>query len=204
MGYRAASGIRSWTRLIRVSIATVRFRHGHCHFTTLGCAIGYEWFEREMRVRILNLVPHVTIRGFAAEKIGPSTGRFGAIESVTRQNRFTDIDALLVAQGNAHVTRLTIAETAHLSPTRSICDRSGFIRFPRACDRRSPAATLGLTVGDSVSALFSSGGYQNTLRPGTLQIVSLLASDTEIDHVFSMTGQGSVEIDESSQGSALA
>ena len=66
------------------------------------------------------------------------------------------------------------------------------------------AGTLGLAVGDSVSALFSSGGYQNTLRPGTLQIVSLLESDTEIDHVFSMTGQGSVEIDESSEGGALA
>ena len=63
-------------------------------------------FEREMRVRILNLVPHVTIRGFASEDDWAQVqADLAQLDSVTRQNRFTDIDALLVAQGNAHVTR---------------------------------------------------------------------------------------------------
>ena len=163
-------------------------------------------FEREMRVRILNLVPHVTIRGFAAETDWAQVqADLAQLESVTRQNRFTDIDALLVAKGNAHVTRLTIAENGALEPykeyLRPEVDSLGSRELVIGAHL---AATLGLTVGDSVSALFSSAGYQNTLRPGTLRIVSLLASDTEIDHVFSMTGQGAVEIDESSQGSALA
>jgi lipoprotein-releasing system permease protein len=61
-----------------------------------------------------------------------------------------------------------------------------------------------VTVGDRVSTLFSTGGYQNTLRPGTLRIASVLSSDTEIDHVFSMAGRGSAEIAESSRGGALA
>ena len=33
----------------------------------LGALSVMNGFEREMRVRILNLVPHVTIRGFASE-----------------------------------------------------------------------------------------------------------------------------------------
>ena len=163
-------------------------------------------FEREMRVRILNLVPHVTIRGFAAEDDWTQVqADMAQLESVNRQNRFTDIDALLIAPGNAHVTRLTIAENDALEPykeyLRPEMDSLGARELVIGANL---AGTLGLTVGDSVSALFSSGGYQNTLRPGTLQVVSLLASDTEIDHVFSMTGQGSVEIDESSEGGALA
>ena len=163
-------------------------------------------FEREMRVRILNLVPHVTIRGFASEDDWAQVqADLAQLASVTRQNRFTDIDALLVAQGNAQVTRLTIAENGALEPykehLRPELDSLGSRELVIGAHL---AAALGLTVGDSVSALFSSGGYQNTLRPGTLQIVSLLASDTEIDHVFSMTGRGSVDIDQTSQGGALA
>jgi lipoprotein-releasing system permease protein len=151
-------------------------------------------------------VPHVTIRGFASEDDWTQVqADLAQSTSVTRQNRFTDIDALLIAQGDAHVTRLTIAESGALEPykehLRPEVDSLGSRELVIGSHL---AATLGLTVGDSVSTLFSSGGYQNILRPGTLQIVSLLASDTEIDHVFSMTGRGSVEIDESSQGSALA
>ena len=172
----------------------------------LGALSVMNGFEREMRVRILNLVPHVTIRGFASEDDWTQVqADLAQSTSVTRQNRFTDIDALLIAQGDAHVTRLTIAESGALEPykehLRPEVDSLGSRELVIGSHL---AATLGLTVGDSVSTLFSSGGYQNTLRPGTLQIVSLLASDTEIDHVFSMTGRGSVEIDESSQGSALA
>ena len=163
-------------------------------------------FEREMRVRILNLVPHVTIRVFAADDDWAQVqADLAQLTSVTRQNRFTDIDALLIAQGNAHVTRLTIAEKGALAPYKD------FLR-PEVDSLGSGelvigsklAATLGLRVGDSVSTLLSTGGYQKNLQPGTLQIVSLLASDTEIDHVFSMAGQGSIDVDESSQGGAIA
>ena len=151
-------------------------------------------------------MPHVTIRGFASEDDWTQVqADLAQSASVTRQNRFTDIDALLIAQGDAHVTRLTIAENGALEPykehLRPEVDSLGSRELVIGSHL---ADTLGLSVGDSVSTLFSSGGYQNTLRPGTLQIVSLLASDTEIDHVFSMTGRGSLEIDESSQGSALA
>ena len=45
-------------------------------------------FEREMRVRILNLVPHVTIRGFAAETDWAVQADVAQLESVTRQNLY--------------------------------------------------------------------------------------------------------------------
>ena len=163
-------------------------------------------FEREMRVRILNLVPHVTIRGFAAETDWAQVqADLAQLESVTRQNRFTDIDALLVAQGNAHVTRLTIADADALAPYKQhMSPAVDSIGVGEVVIGSHLAGTLGVTVGDNVLTLLSVNGYQNTLRPGTLQLVSVLVSDTEIDHVFSMAGRGSVDIDESSQGSALA
>ena len=162
-------------------------------------------FEREMRVRILNLVPHVTIRGFAsAEDWATVQSDVDPMVSVIRRNRFEDIDALLVAQGNAQVTRLTIAENAALEPYKDhLRPEVDSLATGELVIGSHLAATLGLTVGDSVSTLLSAGGYQNRLRSGTLKIVSLLASDTEIDHVFSMTGRGLIE-DGSSKSSALA
>ena len=81
----------------------------------LGALSVMNGFEREMRVRILNLVPHVTIRGFASEDDWTQVqADLAQSTSVTRQNRCTDIDALLIAQGDAHVTRLTIAESGAL------------------------------------------------------------------------------------------
>ena len=57
-------------------------------------------FEREMRVRILNLVPHVTIRGFVSDADWAKVQvDLAQLANITRQYRFTDIDTLLVAQG---------------------------------------------------------------------------------------------------------
>ena len=163
-------------------------------------------FEREMRVRILNLVPHVTVRGFASE-IDWATVQadLEQLTSVTRLNRFTDIDAFFVTQGNAHVTRLIIADKGALVPYQArLRPEVDSLGVGELIIGAHLARTLGATVGDRVSTLFSTRGYQSTLRPTTLKVVSVLSSDTEIDHVFSMAGRGSVNIDESSQGSALA
>jgi lipoprotein-releasing system permease protein len=126
-------------------------------------------------------------------------------QTVIRQNRFTDIDALFVAKDDAHVTRLTIADEGALVPYKAHLRPQVDSLKPGDLVLGSHLATaLGVTVGDRVSTLFSTGGYQNTLRPGTLRVVSVLSSDTEIDHVFSMAGRGSAEVAESSRGSALA
>ena len=163
-------------------------------------------FEREMRVRILNLVPHVTVRGFVADAEWDSVqSQLEQSSSVTRQNRFTDIDVLFVVRGDAHVTRLTITDTDALTAY------GGYLR-PKVESLEAGelvigshlAGALGVTVGDTISTLFSAGGNENTLRPSTLRIVSVLDSGTEIDHVFSMAGEGTAAINESSHGSGLA
>lgn len=163
-------------------------------------------FEREMRIRILNLVPHVIVRGFASEADWRTVQTdLRQSQTVIRQNRFTDIDALFVAKDDAHVTRLTIADEGALVPYKAHLRPQVDSLKPGDLVLGSHLATaLGVTVGDRVSTLFSMGGYQNTLRPGTLRIASVLSSDTEIDHVFSMAGRGSAEIAESSRGGALA
>ena len=63
-------------------------------------------FEREMRVRILNLVPHVTVRGFAMDSEWQQVAdELEPIESVTRHSQFSDIDALFTIRGEARVAQ---------------------------------------------------------------------------------------------------
>ena len=77
-------------------------------------------FEREMRVRILNLVPHVTVRGFAMDSEWQQVvDEVEPIESVTRHSQFSDIDALFTIRGEARVVRLIIADSSALNGLES-------------------------------------------------------------------------------------
>lgn len=163
-------------------------------------------FEREMRVRILNLVPHVIVRGFASESDWRAIqSDLEQSDSILRQTRFTDVDALFVAGTDAQVARLSIADESALSPYRTYLKPiSNSLDAGELVIGAHLAISLGVGVGDSVSTLISTGGPQNTLKPASLSVVSVLSSDTEIDHFFAMAGKGTGDIDESSQGSGLA
>ena len=149
-------------------------------------------FEREMRVRILNLVPHVTVRGFAADSEWQQvTDELEQTESVRRHFQFSDIDALFTIRGEARVVRLIIADNTALNGLEAyITPTSAQISSDELILGDSLAKELNLRVGDVVSVLLSGGTGRKTLTPRNLELVATLNSETEIDRYFAFSGQG--------------
>ncbi|MDA8662808.1 ABC transporter permease [Luminiphilus sp.] len=149
-------------------------------------------FEREMRVRILNLVPHVTVRGFALDREWQQVAdELGQSESVMRHSPFSDIDALFTIRGEARVVRLIIADSSALNGLEGyITSTSERISSDELILGGSLAEELNLRVGDVVSVLLSGGAGRKTLIPRNLKLVATLNSETEIDRYFAFSGQG--------------
>ena len=149
-------------------------------------------FEREMRVRILNLVPHVTVRGFAMDSEWQQVvDEVEPIESVTRHSQFSDIDALFTIRGEARVVRLIIADSSALNGLESyITPTSERISSDELILGGALAEELNLRVGDVVSVLLSGGTGRKTLIPRNLKLVATLNSETEIDRYFAFSDQG--------------
>jgi lipoprotein-releasing system permease protein len=149
-------------------------------------------FEREMRVRILNLVPHVTVRGFAADSEWQQVAdELEQTESVRRHSQFSDIDALFTIRGEARVVRLIIADNTALNGLEAyITPTSAQISSDELILGDSLAKELNLQVGDVVSVLLSGGTGRKTLTPRNLELVATLNSETEIDRYFAFSGQG--------------
>jgi lipoprotein-releasing system permease protein len=149
-------------------------------------------FEREMRVRILNLVPHVTVRGFAADSEWQQVAdELEQTESVRRHSQFSDINALFTIRGEARVVRLIIADNTALNGLEAyITPTSAQISSDELILGDSLAKELNLQVGDVVSVLLSGGTGRKTLTPRNLELVATLNSETEIDRYFAFSGQG--------------
>lgn len=163
-------------------------------------------FDREMRLRILNLVPHVTVRGFIADsEWGDVRKDLGLSKSVVRQSQFVDVDALLIANGEAQVARLLIAGgqalDAYTPYLRPEIDR---LNADEVVIGANLAGSLDITVGDTIPTLFSLRGNDNKLSPGILRVVSVLDSNTEIDQVFTLAGKGTGGVDTLSEGGGIA
>jgi lipoprotein-releasing system permease protein len=163
-------------------------------------------FEREMRVRILSLVPHVTIRGYADEiEWGQIQSDLVELSSVLRTVRFTDLDAMLTADGQAQVIRLAIADSQVLPVYESyLAPPISSLRANEVILGSALASSLGVRVGDRVSALYSVGAVGNRLVPGGLSVVSILDSETEIDQIFALAGPNSGKLNQLELGSGLS
>ena len=163
-------------------------------------------FEREMRVRILSLVPHVTIRGYADEREwGQIQSDLVELSSVLRTLRFTDLDAMLTADGQAQVIRLAIADSQVLPVYESyLAPPISSLRANEVILGSALASSLGVKVGDRVSALYSVGAVGNRLVPGGLSVVSILDSETEIDQIFALAGPNSGKLNQLELGSGLS
>jgi lipoprotein-releasing system permease protein len=146
-------------------------------------------FEQEMRLRILNLVPHVTVQSYA----GTSDNRemvnyLSEMRTVVRSHRFEEANALFYANEGSRVGRLVFAEAGALGPL------SEHLR-PKVEDVKSNEIVLGsklaqaldIKVGESVVALISEKGSERRFSPLSLTLVSTLESNTEIDRVFAFS-----------------
>lgn len=163
-------------------------------------------FDREMRLRILNLVPHVTIRGFITDSQWREVQKEISLSNrVVRQNQFVDVDALLIASGEAQVARLLIADgralvpyVPYLQPAITTLEANELVIGADIADK------LNVVVGDRIPTLFSRRDNVNRLSPGALRVVSILRSDTEVDQLFVLAGKGSASINAESEGSGIA
>ena len=146
-------------------------------------------FEQEMRLRILNLVPHVTVQSYAGTSDNRETAKyFSEMPSVVRSHRFEEANALFYANSGSRVGRLVFAEAGALGPL------SEHLR-PQVKDVKSNEIVLGsklaqaldIKVGESVVALISEKGSERRFSPLSLTLVSTLESNTEIDRVFAFS-----------------
>lgn len=146
-------------------------------------------FEREMRLRILNLVPHITIRSYLSDdQNGDIASAVNTVAEVTRSHRFSEANVLFYANSGSRVGRLIYAES-------SVLDVLGPYAAPQL-DALSPgeivlgknlAEALNVTVGQALVALASEDSGDRRFLPATMRLAAILDSGTEIDSVFAMT-----------------
>ena len=131
-------------------------------------------FEQEMRLRILNLVPHVTVQSYAGTSDNSETAKyFSEMPSVVRSHRFEEANALFYANSGSRVGRLVFAEAGALGPL------SEHLR-PKVEDVKSNEIVLGtklaqaldIKVGESVVALISEKGSERRFSPLSLTLHS--------------------------------
>ena len=145
-------------------------------------------FEREMRLRILNLVPHVTIRSYLPESAGkPLPIELGDLPSVKRSYRFSERNALFSAAMESQVGRLIYAGSDALEPLQQHLEpRLNKLATGEVILGKNLAEALGVEVGQPVVALIAEQSSNRRFLPETLRLAAVLDSGTEIDSVFAL------------------
>lgn len=145
-------------------------------------------FEREMRLRILNLVPHVTIRSYLPESAGKTlTIELGDLPGVKRSYRFSERNALFSAALDSRVGRLIYARSDALEPLQQhLTPRLEKFAPGEIVLGKNFAEALGVEVGQPLVALISEGGSHRRFLPETVRLAAVLDSGTEIDSVFAL------------------
>ncbi len=145
-------------------------------------------FEREMRLRILNLVPHVTVRSYVSESAGETLAiDLGDLPSVKRSYRFSESNALFSAVLDARVGRLIYAGSEALEPLRQhLKPRLDKLAPGEIVLGKNFAEALGVEVGQPLVALISKESSHRQFSPVTVRLAAVLDSGTEIDSVFAL------------------
>ena len=145
-------------------------------------------FEREMRLRILNLVPHVTIRSYLPESAGKTLPiELGDLSIVKRSYRFSERNALFSAAFDSRVGRLIYARSDALEPLQQhLTPRLEKFAPGEIVLGKNFAEALGVEVGQPLVALISEGDSHRRFLPETVRLAAVLDSGTEIDSVFAL------------------
>lgn len=144
-------------------------------------------FEREMRERILALVPHVTVRGFTPiEEWAQRSSDIAALSGVQSVQPFVEADALLMRGRSVEATRLlgigaTSADrfSSLVTPGGAELFADGGIILGAALARR-----LNVEAGSGLTLLVPTGGNPvspASAQPRRLTVNGLLNSGTELD-----------------------
>jgi len=142
-------------------------------------------FDREMRDRILSLVPHVQITGNAdTRQWNDLRDRVEADSSVARVRRFTQVDALLMRGQSVSAARLTGVDAESLADFRHLISPApGSWRPDSLVLGASMASRLGLELGDRVTFIVP-GGDATQYQPLSMTLQAVLQSGTELDEAL--------------------
>ena len=163
-------------------------------------------FEREMRLRILNLVPHITIRGYlSGDQNGDIASAVNTLAEVTRSHRFSEANVLFYANSGSRVGRLIYAESSVLDVLRPYATPKLDALSPgEIVLGKNLAEALNVTVGQALVALASEDSGDRRFLPATMRLAAILDSGTEIDSVFAMTAIASSVYDTVEQNPSWA
>jgi lipoprotein-releasing system permease protein len=147
-------------------------------------------FDREMRERILSLVPHVTLYShLAIEDPGRRQAQIGAHPDVLRVNPFSRFDALLM-RGNTIETAVVVGLAAQATATELAASlpapaHADFVADPRGIVLGVDLAQgAGLRAGDTLTLIVPPPGGRLTSRSARFEAVTvrgLLSTGTELD-----------------------
>ncbi|EAQ97897.1 FtsX-like permease family protein [Congregibacter litoralis] len=149
-------------------------------------------FEREMRERILALVPHVTVHtspdGGAASELA---GRLEALTSVETVSPFVSFDGMAIrgrdvmAISALGLQRLP-AETADVLGVESLGELSGVVLGD------SVAGRLGVETGDSITIIVPprSRERRNAIATERLPVAAVVDTGTELDESLALMSLG--------------
>ena len=142
-------------------------------------------FDREMRDRILSLVPHVQITGNAdTQQWHDLRDRVEADSSVARVRRFTQVDALLMRGQSVSAARLTGVDAESLADFRHLLSPALDSWRPNSLVLgASMAARLGLELGDRVTFIVP-GDDATQYQPLSVTLQAVLQSGTELDEAL--------------------
>lgn len=158
-------------------------------------------FDREMRERILSLVPHVVVTGAAEAEDWPGVSQTLAEQpGVLSVRRFRSMDALLLRGREVFASRLMAVDDEAVSHYASLLQPT----LTKMTERdlilgQSLALRLGLEIGDAVTLIIPGRESEDYLSV-SLFLRALLVSGTELDESLALTHRRALPATESFSG----
>ena len=158
-------------------------------------------FDREMRERILSLVPHVVVTGAAEAEDWPGVSQTLAEQpGVLSVRRFRSMDALLLRGREVFASRLMAVDDEAVSHYASLLQPT----LTKMTERdlilgQSLALRLGLEIGDAVTLIIPGRESEDYLSV-SLFLRALLVSGTELDESLALTHRRTLPATESFSG----
>jgi lipoprotein-releasing system permease protein len=158
-------------------------------------------FDREMRERILSLVPHVVVTGAAEAEDWPGVSQTLAEQpGVLSVRRFRSMDALLLRGREVFASRLMAVDDEAVSHYASLLQPT----LTKMTERdlilgQSLALRLGLEIGDAVTLIIPGREGEDYLSI-SVSLRALLVSGTELDESLALTHRRALPAAESFSG----